>query len=108
MISCEVCFNAVSLFLLSRALDHPHIVQFYGVSLLKGVETVRLILVMEKCEENLKNRIFKDPESVPGKSEDPVVVRKVCRWAKEISDGLAYIHEQGVVHRDLKLENILV
>ena len=89
-------------------LDHPHIVQFYGVSLLEKKDTVRMILVMEKCTGNLNNRIFKDSESVPGISENPSVVGEVYRWAKEITDGLSYIHELEIVHRDLKLENILV
>ena len=50
----------------------------------------------------------KHPESVPGQSDDPDVVEEACRWVTEITDALAYIHGLGVVHRDLKLENILV
>ena len=67
-----------------------------------------MILVMEKCKGSLKSHIFKHPEFVPGKSEDSYVIREACRWVEEITDALAYIHEKGIVHRDLKLENILV
>ena len=67
-----------------------------------------MILVMEKCKGNLKSHIFERPKAVPGKSEDPAVGREACRWVKEITDALKYIHEQGVVHRHLKLENIMV
>ena len=67
-----------------------------------------MILVMEKCKGDLKTHIFKNPSSVPGRSEEPAVVMKTCLWVKEITDALAFIHEKGIIHRDLKLENILV
>ena len=38
----------------------------------------------------------------------PMPVAEAVRIAIEIADGLAYAHQQGVVHRDLKLENILI
>ena len=94
--------------LFTRNLDHPNIVKFYGTSLRREKDSVRMILVMEKCKGNLKSHIFKHPEFVPGKSEDSYVIREACRWVEEITDALAYIHEKGIVHRDLKLENILV
>ena len=57
------------LLLLVRKLDHPHIVQLYGTSLLKDMNTSKLILVMEKCKGNLRSHISQHPESVPGKAE---------------------------------------
>ncbi|CAH3030375.1 unnamed protein product, partial [Porites evermanni] len=89
-----------------RVLNHPHIVKFYGILLDK--ETSQMALVMERCKGNLKSHIFSGPESVPGKSENPAVFRDVRRCAKEITDGLAFMHAMGVVHRDLTLENILL
>jgi len=91
-----------------RKLQHPHIVKFYGTSLLKSADTTRVILVMEKCKGNLKSQIFDHPEATPSKTKNLAVFREVCRWAKEITDALAFIHKRGVIHRDLKLENILV
>ena len=87
-------------------LNHPHIVKFYGILLDK--ETSQTALVMEKCKGNLKSHINSGPESVPGKSENSAVFKDVCRCVKEITDGLAFMHTMGVLHRDLKLENILV
>ena len=87
-------------------LKHPHIVQFYGILLDK--DTLKTVLVMEKCKGNLKNHIFRELESPPSRSKDPTVLEEVRRCAKEFTDGLVFMHAMGVVHRDLKLENILV
>ena len=34
--------------------------------------------------------------------------RRVAGWLEDLCEGLAYIHGEGVVHRDVKLENVLV
>lgn len=96
------------LILFFRKLEHPHIVEFYGTSLLKEEGTTRVILVMENCRGNLKSHFSCYPKAAPAKTANPAVVRDVCRWAEQITDALAFIHEQGIVHRNLKLENILV
>ena len=92
--------------LFTRVLNHPHIVQFYGISLVPS--TSRMIFVMEKCKDNLKNYIFRELQSAAGRSENRAMFGDLCRYAKQITDGLAFIHAIKVVHRDLKLENILV
>ena len=51
-----------------------------------------------------------------GKSETLEDVRRVgkvtearaLQWFADIREGLEYIHAQGVVHRDVKLENVLI
>ena len=91
-----------------RKLDHRHVVKFFGTSLYKKEGITRVILVMEKCKGDLKSQIFDHPEAAPAKARNAAVLREVCRWAREITDALAFIHNQGFVHRDLKLENILV
>ena len=106
---CIGIYIVYKLFILFvRKLEHPHIVTFYGTSLLKKEGTTRVILVMEKCGGNLKSHLFDHPESVPGKSGNQADVRHACRWAKQITNALAFVHKQGFIHRDLKLENILV
>ena len=64
---------------------------------------------MELCKENLMRYIFRNRENIPGVSSIPSTAeRNVIRWAKDIANALNFIHKQGIVHRDLKLENILV
>ena len=98
----------IIIILLVRKLDHPHIVKFYGTSLLKKEGPTRVILVMEKCKGTLKSQIFDHPEAVLAKTNNADVFKEVCRWAKEITAALAFMHKEGYVHRDLKLDNILV
>jgi len=85
-------------------------VKFYGSSLLKEGDQARAIIVMELCKENLMRHIFLNPKNIPAMvpNETATTERTTIRWAKDIAHGLEYIHNQGYVHRDLKLENILV
>ena len=84
--------------------------KFYGSALLKEGDQARAMIVMELCKENLKRHIFLNPSNIPATfpSSATPAERTTIQWAKDIADGLEFIHKQGYVHRDLKLENILV
>ena len=98
------------LFAFRRKLNFPFIVKFFGSTLLKEGDQARTIIVMELCKENLMRHIFLNPKNIPARvpSSTPPTERTTIRWAKDIANGLEYVHRQGYVHRDLKLENILV
>ena len=65
-----------------------------------------LALVFERCSESLKKHIFHNKESIPWKTKDAVV--STFQWSKQILDALEFIHGKEMVHRDLKLDNVLV
>ena len=38
----------------------------------------------------------------------PLPQKQVMEWMEQVMDALAYCHEQGVIHRDVKPENVIV
>ena len=48
------------------------------------------------------------PRTLADEKRDGVSEDKIVGWFKDICEGLAYIHSQGVVHRDMSLDNILI
>ena len=87
--------------LLLAKLSHPRIVRVTDL----GVDeaTGRPYFVMDLVlDGDGRQRSLAD---VPAGEADETLVG---RWYDDIRDGLAYIHKMGVVHRDLKLQNVLV
>lgn len=81
--------------LLLAKLNHPNIVQIYDF-----IEAPdQLALVMELVEgQNLQLHL----------REHIVPFAQRMRWLAEIAQGLAVAHDSGIIHRDLKAENILI
>lgn len=80
---------------LLKNLDHPNIVKYQGF--VKSAETLNIIL--EYCENGSLHSIAKNfgrfPENLVG------------LYMSQVLHGLLYLHEQGVIHRDIKGANIL-
>lgn len=81
--------------LLLAKLNHPHIVHVYDF-----IETDdQLALVMELIDgQNLHTHL----------REHIVSMAQRLQWLIEIARGLAVAHDAGIIHRDLKAENILI
>jgi TolB-like protein len=80
----------------ASALDHPHIITIYEIG-----ETAddRLFLAMAFYEgETLRERI----------ARGPLPVAEAVGLAAQVAEGLAAAHRKGIVHRDVKPENLLI
>ena len=80
---------------------------FYGVVMdVHNDQLGFLALVFELCSASLKNHIFKDKKNVPWETKRAAVNTR--QWGSDILDVLKFIHSKKIVHRDLKLDNVLV
>ena len=81
---------------MSARLSHPNIVPIYSVDETGGIVYFAMGLVEG---ESLAARLAREPRP-------PIdAVRRILR---EVADALQYAHQQGVVHRDIKPDNILI
>jgi serine/threonine protein kinase len=84
----EEMINEISIL---QKLDHPNIV--------KAMETFdfrnRLYLVLQLCSGG---DLY---------ARDPYTEEQACKIISSIIDAVAYMHTKGIVHRDLKFENIM-
>jgi tetratricopeptide (TPR) repeat protein len=81
---------------LAAKLQHPHIVPL----LTAGAEGDLLFYVMPYIEgESLRAKLAREGE---------LPVNEAVRILREVLDALDYAHENGVVHRDIKPDNVLL
>ena len=79
----------------AAALNHLNITTIHEISEYEG----DTFIVMEYVEgQDLKDKIKKGP----------LKINEVIDIAIQIADGLQHAHEKGIVHRDIKSDNIMV
>jgi predicted Ser/Thr protein kinase len=77
-------------------LAHGHIVPIYDVGEKDGVAHFVMALI---TGGNLAELLAREPRQP---------IEEARRFLREIADALAYAHQRGVIHRDIKPDNILL
>ena len=84
-----------------RELDHVNIVKLEDIKITKN----HYYLVMEYCNGGTLSECLKKYQQLYGVPFSEEIVQYLM---KQIINGIRYIHNRKIIHRDLKLDNILV
>src|SRR5262245_38768985 len=79
----------------AAGLSHPNIVAVHDAGVIDGV----CYIVMELIEGQSLRQLLRS---------GAISRVQTVRWLREIADALSAAHDRGVIHRDVKPENIMI
>jgi [calcium/calmodulin-dependent protein kinase] kinase len=83
-----------------KKLNHPNLVRL--VEVLDDPEEDSLYMVLELCQKGVVMKVGVGDRADPYDSE-------TCRyWFRDMILGIEYLHAQGIAHRDIKPDNLLI
>lgn len=83
-----------------RNISHPNVIKLHDVI----YTTEKMYLIFEYMDHDLKQFI----ESYDTESNEIIPIGLIKQILKQMLTGLAYIHLEGILHRDIKPQNVLI
>lgn len=93
----RVCTRMRKEISIHQAVKHPHVTTLYD----SHMEIDKTHLILEYCEESLYGFVLRA-------RPDGLNLNESLLLTSRLGSALAYLHDNGIAHRDVKLENVLL